>query len=244
MRLTLAVAGLSFAVAAVSSAAQENRTTVWDGVYTAEQAARGEAVYKSHCLSCHQADFSGTEEASPLVGEPFMQAWREDTVGNLYTRVRNLMPFDEPATLGDAAYLDSVAYLLQANGFPAGSRELTAAEAADVRIEAEDGPGEVPSFALVQVVGCLTRGDGGAWALTQATPAVRTADPSESSPEALAALVGRPLGTRMFELMAVYPDPAPHAGHVMEAKGFLIRDPAGDRINVSSIGMVAAACTR
>lgn len=244
MRLTLAVAGLSLAVAAVSAAAQEDRTTVWDGVYTAEQAARGEAVYKSHCLSCHQADFSGTEEASPLVGEPFMQAWREDTVGNLYTRVRNLMPFDEPATLGDAAYLDSVAYLLQANGFPAGSRELTAAGAADVRIEAEDGPGEVPSFALVQVVGCLARGDDGAWVLTQATPAVRTADPSESSPEALAALAGQPLGTRTFELMAVYPDPAPHAGHVMEAKGFLIRDPAGDRINVSSIGMVAAACTR
>ena len=242
MRLTLAVAGLSFAVAAASAAAQEDRTTVWDGVYTAEQAARGEAVYKSHCLSCHQADFSGTEEASPLVGEPFMQAWREDTVGNLYTRVRNLMPFDEPATLGDAAYLDSVAYLLQANGFPAGSRELTAAGAADVRIEAEDGPGEVPSFALVQVVGCLTRGDDGTWVLIQATPAVRTADPSESNPEALAALVGRPLGTRTFELMAVYPDPAPHAGHVMEAKGFLIRDPAGDRINVSSIGMVATAC--
>ena len=244
MRLTLAVVALSLAGAAVEAAAQENRTTVWDGVYTAEQAARGEAVYKSHCLSCHQADFSGTEEASPLVGEPFMQAWREDTVGNLYTRVRNLMPFDEPATLGDAAYLDSVAYLLQANGFPAGSRELTAAGAADVRIEAEDGPGEVPSFALVQVVGCLARGDDGAWVLTQATPAVRTADPSESSPEALAALAGRPLGTRTFELMAVYPDPAPHAGHVMEAKGFLIRDPAGDRINVSSIGMVAAACTR
>ena len=235
---------LSLAGAAVEAAAQENRATVWDGVYTAEQAARGEAVYKSHCLSCHQADFSGTEEASPLVGEPFMQAWREDTVGNLYTRVRNLMPFDEPATLGDAAYLDSVAYLLQANGFPTGSRELTAAGAADVRIEAEDGPGEVPSFALVQVVGCLARGDDGAWVLTQATPAVRTADPSESSPEALAALAGRPLGTRTFELMAVYPDPAPHAGHVMEAKGFLIRDPAGDRINVSSIGMVAADCTR
>ena len=87
-----------------------------------------------------------------------MEAWREDSVGNLYTRVRNLMPFDEPATLSDAAYLDSVAYLLQVNGFPAGPRELTAAGAADIRIEDEDGPGEVPSFALVRVVGCLARG--------------------------------------------------------------------------------------
>ena len=240
MRLTLAVAALL--AAAGAGEAQENRTTVWDGVYTAEQAERGEAVYKSHCLSCHQADFSGTEEASPLAGDAFMEAWREDTVGNLYTRTRNLMPFDEPASLGDDAYLDSVAYLLQVNGFPAGSRELTAAGAADVRIEAEDGPGDVPSFALVSVVGCLERGDGGDWVLGRATRAVRITDPSESSPEALAALAGQPPGTRTFELMAVYPDPAAHAGHVMEAKGFLIRSPDGDRINVSALGMVTASC--
>lgn len=240
MRLTLAVAALL--VAAGAGEAQESRTTVWDGVYTAEQAERGEDVYKSHCLSCHLADFSGTEEASALAGEPFMESWREDTVGNLYTRVRNLMPFDEPASLSDDAYVDSVAYLLQVNGFPAGSAELTVAGAADVRIEAEDGPGDVPSFALVSAVGCLERGDGAGWVLARATPAVRTTDPSDSSPEALAALAGRPLGTRTFELMAVYPDPAAHAGHVMEAKGFLIRSPDGDRINVSALGMVADAC--
>ena len=247
MRLTSAVAALFLAGAAGAAGAgagafQENRTTVWDGVYTAEQAARGEAVYNRHCLGCHQADFSGTEEASPLAGGAFMQAWREDTVGNLYTRIRNLMPFDEPATLSDAAYLDSVAYLLQVNGFPAGPRELTAAGAADTRIEAEDGPGEVPSFALVSVVGCLARGDDATWVLTRATRAVRTDDPSESSPEALAARAGQPPGTRTFELMAVYPDPAAHAGHTIEAKGFLIRSPDGDRINVSTLGMVSDAC--
>ena len=247
MRLTLVasmllVVGAAGPAGAGAGGTQENRVTVWDGVYTAEQAERGEAVYKSHCLSCHQADFSGTEEASALSGDAFMEAWREDTVGNLYTRTRNLMPFDEPASLSDAAYVDSVAYLLQVNGFPAGSRELTAAGAADVRIEAEDGPGDVPSFALVSVVGCLERGDGGDWALARATRAVRTTDPSDSSPETLADLAGQPLGSRTFGLMAVYPDPAAHAGHVMEAKGFLIRSPDGDRINVSTLGMVADVC--
>ena len=243
VRLTLTVVLLSLAGAVgPAGATQENRTTVWDGVYTAEQAARGEAVYESHCSSCHQADFRGTEEASALAGDAFMEAWREDSVGNLYTRVRNLMPFDEPATLSDAAYLDSVAYLLQVNGFPAGPRELTAAGAADIRIEDEDGPGEVPSFALVRVVGCLARGDDTGWVLTEATRAVRTEDPSESSAEALAALADESLGTRTFELMAVYPDPAAHAGHRMEAKGFLIRSPDGNRINVSTLGMVGAAC--
>ncbi len=251
MRLTLAVA-LFLAGAADPAAAgglggaeaggQENRITVWDGVYTAAQAARGEAVYRRHCLSCHQADFSGTEEASALSGDAFMQAWREDTVGNLFTRVRNLMPFDEPASLGDAAYVDSVAYLLQVNGFPAGSYELTAGGAADVRIEAEDGPGDVPSFALVSVVGCLERGDDGNWRLARATRAVRTDDPASSGPDALAALAGGSLGSRTFELMAVWPDPAPHAGHTMEAKGFLIRSPEGDRINVSTLGRVSDGC--
>ena len=100
----------------------------------------------------------------------------------------------------------------------------------------------MPSFALVSVVGCLERGDGGDWMLTRAAPAVRTTDPSESSPEALAALAGRPLGTRTFELMAVYPDPAAHVAHRMEAKGFLIRSPDGDRVNVSTLGMVAERC--
>ena len=148
--------------------------------------------------------------------------------------------FSHPGS--DHDFRSRAAYLLQVNGFPAGSRELTATGAADVRIEAEDGPGDVPSFALVSVVGCLERGDGGDWMLTRAAPAVRTADPSESSPEALGALADRPPGTRTFELMAVYPDPAAHAGHRMEAKGFLIRSPDGDRVNVSTLGMVADAC--
>ncbi len=240
--LVVFITGPAGPARAEAGRAQENGATVWDGVYTAEQAERGEAVYKSYCLSCHQADFSGTEEASALAGEPFMESWREDTVGNLYTRVRNLMPFDDPASLSDDAYLDSVAYLLQVNGFPAGSSELTATGGYDVRIEAEDGPGDVPSFALVSVVGCLERRDGADWMLIRANRAVRTVDPAESSAEALAALAGQPLGTRTFELMAVYPDPVAHAGHRMEAKGFLIRSPDGDRVNVSTLGMVAEAC--
>jgi hypothetical protein len=42
--------------------------------------------------------------------------------------------------------------------------------------------------------------------------------------------------------MNVYPNPASHAGHRMAVKGFLIRNPASDRINVSSLGVVADAC--
>ena len=100
----------------------------------------------------------------------------------------------------------------------------------------------MPSFALVQVVGCLTQGSDAGWILTSSTDAVRTRDPSGSNADELRALEARPLGTQTFTLMSVYPDPTSHAGHKMEAKGFLIRGPEGDRINVSAMEMVAAAC--
>ncbi len=231
------------AAATEAWAAQEDRTTVWDGVYTAEQAARGKVVYDTSCGACHLPDMSGSDEARPLAGERFMQDWREDTLHTLFVRIRNLMPFDEPATLSEEAYLDSVAYILEFNGFPPGDRELTPNGLADIRIEGRDGPADVPSFALVQVVGCLT-GDGGSWLLTNSTRAVRTRDPSASTEDELSALGSRPTGTRTFELMNVYPNPGEHAGHRMAVKGFLIRDPSGDRINVSSLGMVADACGR
>lgn len=99
----------------------------------------------------------------------------------------------------------------------------------------------MPNFAIMQVVGCLTRADDGAWELVRATRPVLADDPSASSAEALAALANWPLGTRTFELM-VYPDPADHDGHVMEVKGSLMRSPDGDRIAVSTLDMVASTC--
>ena len=231
--------GVTRAQAGVS---QDDGMTVWDGVYTADQAARGKVVYDSHCSSCHLADLGGSQEARPLAGDRFMEDWREDTLHSLFTRIRSLMPFDDPATLGDEAYLDSVAYILQFNGFPAGTRELRPDGLADIRIEGREGPASVPSFALVQVVGCLTRGADNSWSLTRSTEAVRTRDPSASTADELLARVAEPLGAQTFTLMNAYPDPVPHAGHKMEAKGFLIRGPDEDRINVSTLGMVAPVC--
>jgi len=42
----------------------------------------------------------------------------------LYDRIRNAMPADAPGSLDAPAYLDIVAYLLEANGFPRGPRDL------------------------------------------------------------------------------------------------------------------------
>ena len=224
------------------AASQDGGRTVWDGVYSEAQAERGRTAYARHCASCHAADLSGSLEARPLAGARFMQDWSEDTVDTLYTRIRNLMPFDDPATLPDAVYLESVAFILQYNGFPPGEHDLDPERLADVRIQGRDGPGPVPSFSLVQVIGCLAADADGDWMLTASTRAVRTRDPAASDAAALAALADRPPGSATFSLMSVYPDPAEHAGHRMEVKGFLIRDPERDRINVSALAMVAPAC--
>ena len=241
--LAIATAGAAATSPAPAGTAQDAQRTVWDGVYSEAQAERGRVAYARHCASCHAADLSGSLEARPLAGPRFMQDWSEDTVHTLYTRVRDLMPFDDPATLTDDVYLDSVAYILQYNGFPAGEADLDPERLAGIRIQGRDGPGPVPSFALVQVVGCLTAAAGGDWMLTGSTEAVRTRDPAASDAEALAALAEEGAsGTATFSLMSVYPDPAEHAGHRMEVKGFLIRRPDGDRINVSSLAMVAPAC--
>lgn len=101
--------------------------SVKDGVYTREQAARGQKDYDVFCASCHAADLSGTNSgdsgAPPLRGEKFMAG---SDANALFTLIRTNMPREAPAGLSDRQYLDVMAYLFQQNGFPAGSDELTA----------------------------------------------------------------------------------------------------------------------
>ena len=49
-------------------AQQAESRSVWDGVYTEEQARRGAALYGQECASCHGATLTGGESAPPLVG--------------------------------------------------------------------------------------------------------------------------------------------------------------------------------
>jgi mono/diheme cytochrome c family protein len=98
--------------------------TVWDGVYTEEQATRGQAQYMRACASCHAADLRGGSTAPSLVEESFSFQWADTTVGELFERIRTLMPSDRPNSLSSQAYRDVVAFILQANKFPSGAKEL------------------------------------------------------------------------------------------------------------------------
>jgi mono/diheme cytochrome c family protein len=103
--------------------------TVWDGVYTQAQAARGHVEYDTWCASCHQSDLSGGvlvgDDEAPALRSMEKLLERRD-LDNVYTFIKNGMPREEPGSLKDETYIDILAYLLQENGFPAGAAELKA----------------------------------------------------------------------------------------------------------------------
>jgi mono/diheme cytochrome c family protein len=121
-------AGLRSIVAVLSVCGIQGLTsaerTVWDGVYTDEQAARGRSAYIADCASCHAEDLRGSSTAPSLVEESFAFQWDNTPVGELLVRIRTLMPSDRPNSLTPQRYRDIVAYILQANKFPAGEKEL------------------------------------------------------------------------------------------------------------------------
>jgi len=74
----------------VGIAAQES--SVWSGVYTEEQAKRGEAVSNKMCTSCHGPELSGGEAGPTLVGLEFLGNWNNLTVAYFFDRVHSTMP--------------------------------------------------------------------------------------------------------------------------------------------------------
>ena len=100
-----------------------------DGVYTAAQAAQGDALYQNRCVTCHGAPASG-DAGPPLAGQSFLDVWGKLPLADLFDKIRNTMPDDAPGTLTGPQVADLIAYLLQANRFPAGRVELDASQAA------------------------------------------------------------------------------------------------------------------
>jgi mono/diheme cytochrome c family protein len=112
--------------------------SVWDGVYTAEQTRRGEAAYLQTCASCHGTALEGGDMTPPLLGGAFSSNWNDLTVGDLFERIRTTMPLDNPGKLSRQQNADVIAFVLKANGWPAGEAELAPDPAAlkQIRIEA------------------------------------------------------------------------------------------------------------
>jgi PQQ-dependent dehydrogenase (methanol/ethanol family) len=119
-------------VAAPTVAIILGQTPTPAGVYTTEQAVAGRRAYEASCASCHQADLAGANEAPPLAGGNFMNTWRGRTTRDLFSYMQTTMPPENPGRLGDQTYLTIVAYILEANGAPAGTQAITPATSAAI----------------------------------------------------------------------------------------------------------------
>jgi mono/diheme cytochrome c family protein len=233
--LSPAAVGLAALAAAGLMIAQTGapRRTVWEGVYTEAQAARGMTAYAQSCAGCHAL---AAEGKAPLVGDPFWKSFSQKTVGELLDFVSTYMPNGNPGSLSKAAYNDIVAVMLKSNGFPAGNRELEPGAVGDVHIIPQDGSTELPANALVRVVGCLAR-NGTDWVVTNATAPERAERVRPPAEDAV-----RPLGSRTMPLKFVVTRLDALAGSRVVVNGLLIGADGVDGLNVTTVSRVAQTC--
>jgi mono/diheme cytochrome c family protein len=248
MRLTW-LASVVLCASSISLAAQVGATTqqnarsqssVWDGVYTAAQAARGKQVYVGHCVRCHGDDPANSQ--NPLSGDRFAEHWESRTLADLFRRIRDTMPAGQVAAVEDPQKLDAMAYVMQQNGFPEGGAELTpdADALGAIQITGKGGPIPVRTGTLVRTTGCLELRDDREWHLTNATELERTALDTASK---TSSRQGSPQSdARTIVLLNPFPSPAAHRGHRVAATGFLVRRADGDAVNVVSLEMLAPSC--
>ena len=104
--------------------AQPPAKSIWDGIYTEEQAKRGQALYAQECASCHGGELTGGEMAPPLAGGEFLAGWDGLTVGDMFERIRISMPQNAPGSLSGQQNADILAFMFQAQKFPTGTTDL------------------------------------------------------------------------------------------------------------------------
>src|SRR5262249_36858194 len=109
-----------------STYAQQPKT-VQQGVYTSEQANRGQAIYKDRCASCHGETLGGGL-GPPLSGDDFISRWNKQPLAELFSKIRNTMPQNDPGKLSGKDTAAIVADILRAGKFPSGQAEVGADE--------------------------------------------------------------------------------------------------------------------
>lgn len=98
---------------------------MWDGVYTADQAARGKPRFEASCSRCHNNELIGSERGPALKGNVFWNKYENDSLASLFTLIRDTMPRDGGAgVVSDEVKVDILSYILSRNDIPAGSDEL------------------------------------------------------------------------------------------------------------------------
>ena len=140
MRASLDVRGAAIlvllaGVAAFPTAQEAGSRSARDGVYTMEQADRGEVLYDDGCAVCHGAIRQFVPEMAALLGDHnFRNVWRGRSLGELFGYILETMPQDAPGTLTPGQTADIVAHILRGNRLPAGETALPDDDEALIRI--------------------------------------------------------------------------------------------------------------
>ena len=242
-------------------AKMQSRRSVWSGVYTTAQADKGKEEYQRSCIRCHNSNLDGVQDAEllgdfgprfSLRGTDFMERWREDTAQSVFDIIKKGMPPRnepkyKPVDLSDEMIVDLVAYIFQGNGFPPGANALSVDNLRYARIQEMNGSRQLPSFSVVQTVGCFTQFMPGVWQLSEASEPIRIRELTKPTDEDIKESAQEPPGNLAFDLQNLgyigkdFDAPA-HEGHKMQARGILIRQPPNVRIDVRSFVEVADTC--
>jgi S-disulfanyl-L-cysteine oxidoreductase SoxD len=120
------VLGLGLVVCGFSNRAvhAQAASSTSDGVYTAEQAQRGDVLSQANCTSCHGKALDGSGQTPPLTGDDFTKNWIGQTMDDLFEMTQTSMPADHPGKLTREQTADVLAFVLSSNKFPAGQAEL------------------------------------------------------------------------------------------------------------------------
>ena len=111
---------------AISAYQAKPKKTVWDGVYTEEQAKRGAPLYAEKCANCHGDQLTGND-APALVGAEFSSNWNDLDLNDLSERIRLTMPADSAGSLSRAQTADLIAVMLKHAEMPSGQTEIPTA---------------------------------------------------------------------------------------------------------------------
>lgn len=130
------MAALGATLGALGQTAERDTRSIRDGVFTAEQARRGQTAYTGPCDRCHGVKLDGAPDdpdmlpAPPVAGPKFLRKWNGRTLAALFDYVRVTMPTNNPGYLPDTEVVDIVAYMLFVSGMPPGAAALPSNDAA------------------------------------------------------------------------------------------------------------------
>jgi S-disulfanyl-L-cysteine oxidoreductase SoxD len=124
MRKTVAILSVCAFIVSVSFAVLGAQGKASAGVYTAEQATSGEAIYKEQCAACHGDNLEGSGPMPPLAGMDFLTNWQGKTLGDLYEKTQTTMPATAPGTLTPVQTADVLAFMLKSSKYSEGVTAL------------------------------------------------------------------------------------------------------------------------